>query len=161
MPFVAMADAIPGTIASSSQYNKVVANVEQLDTTRTKYKRASASSSSVTVTETVTDLPGASVSVTTVELGTQVEVTAVFDVESSGTNDIFLGTLVVDGAAAEAPEAHYRATGRATITQSWLVSLGSIGAHTLKLQVAKVSNANTILCYGTHTHVTVRGQGVT
>jgi hypothetical protein len=161
MPFVAMAPAVTGTIASSSEYNKVVANVNQLNTTRTKYKMARATGSSSAVSTSVADLPGATVNVTTVETNTEVKVTAVFDIESTNT-DIFVGTLVVNGGAAQNGEAHYTgAGGRATVTQQWTVTLPTAATHTLKLRTQKVGALGTMNIYGVHSCILVEGQGIT
>lgn len=158
MPFVSMANAVPGTIASSSEYNKVVANVNQLNNTRTKYKKVAATTGTHTVTTSVTDVPGASVSVTTIEANTVVKVTAVFDV--AGTADTFIGTLVVNGGAAEAPEAHLQGGVRVSITQTWLVTLATATTHTLKLQMTKIGAAGTVSVFGPHTCIVAEGQGI-
>lgn len=161
MPFVAMAPAVTGTIASSSEYNKVVANVNQLNTTRTKYKMGRATGTSTAVTTSVADLAGATVNVTTVETNTEVKVQGVFDVEASA-GDIFVGTLVVNGGAAQNGEAHFAtALGRANITQTWTVTLPTVATHTLKLRVQKVGASGTVNVYGVHSCILVEGQGIT
>lgn len=161
MPFQTMAPAVTGTIASSSEYNKVVDNVNQLNTTRTKYKNARASGSVHTVTTTITDLPGASVSFSTAEANTTVKITGIFDVESNGAADIFVGACSIDGAAAEAAEAHFQGIGRVSVVQSWIVTLTASGSHSAKLRVYKSSNSNTVVCYAIHSVISVEGQGVT
>lgn len=161
MPFVSMANAVAGQIASSSEYNKVVANVNQLNTTRTKYKKATATGVSTTVTTTAADMPGTSMTVTTSEANTVVKFTAVFDIDSDINGDVFIGTLVVDGAAAELHEAHFRGAGRGTVTQVWLITFATAASHTAKLQVKKTATASTVLAFGTHTCLVAEGQGIT
>lgn len=159
MPFVSMAPAVSGTIASSSEYNNVVGNVNQLNTTRTKYKSARATGSVTAVTTTVTDVAGASVSFSTAEPNTVVKITGVFDVDSSG-GDIFVGVCVVDGGSAESGEAHFSGIGRGTVVQHWIVTLTSSGAHTAKLRCSKTAGGGSTQIYATHSVITVEGQGV-
>jgi len=160
MPFVSMAPAVAGAIASSSDYNDVVDNVNQLNTTRTKYKR-SVCSGDQTVTTTQTDLAGASISFTTAEANTQVLVTGVFDVNSTHASDVFIGTMSVDGGAVQVSEAHLTGVLRANISQQWLVTVATAGAHTVKLRVAKVNNLGTVTVYANHSNITAQGQGIT
>jgi hypothetical protein len=157
MPFVAMAPAVTGTIASSSEYNKVVANVNQLNNTRTRYKRAEATGVSATV-GALADLPGTTMTITTVEANTQVLLSAVFDVENTG-GDTFLGTCVVDGVS-QPSEAHQKGINRITVAQSWLVTLASVGAHTVKLQTSKAGGTSTVTVFGVHSNLTASGQGI-
>lgn len=157
MAFVAMANATPGSLASSSEYNKVVANVNQLNTTRTKYKKAACTTNAV-LTTTATDLPGATISFTTVEPNTQVLVIGVFDMDQSTGTDIGIGSCVVDGVAQSGAANFYG--GRSCNTQSWLVNIVSAGVHTAKLQVAKAGATGLMTCYSLHSGITIEGQGI-
>lgn len=160
MPFVAMAPAVTGTIASSSEYNKVVANANQLNNTRTKYKKQAGTGVSATVTNSATDIAGTTMSVTTIEANTVIKVTGVFDVDSNVAGDTFLGTLVVNGGAAEPGEAHFRGAGRATCTQTWIVTLASVATHSIKLQASKAGTSSTVLVFGVHSCIVAEGQGI-
>lgn len=160
MPFVAMAQAVAGSIASASEYNKVVANVNQLNTTRTTYKR-SLCNADTTVTTSAADLPGTTISFNTAEANTTVLFTAVFDVSATSASDIFIGTLVVDGGSAQQSEAHFASNGRATVTQKWTVSLAAAGSHSAKLRVQKNNNVGTMTAFALHSVIVVEGQGVT
>lgn len=157
MAFVAMAPAVPGSLASSSEYNKVVANVNQLNTTRTKYRKAAASSNAV-LTTTATDLPGATISFTTSEPNTQLLITGVFDMDQSSGGDIGIGSCVVDGVAQSGAANFYG--GRSCNSQTWLVTLVSAGAHTAKLQVSKAGATGLMTCYALHSGITIEGQGI-
>lgn len=157
MAFVAMAPAVPGSLASSSEYNKVVANVNQLNTTRTKYKKAVASSNAV-LTTTATDLPGATVSFTTVEPNTQIKITGVFDMDQGGGTDIGIGSCVVDGVTQSGASNFFG--GRSCNSQTWVANIVSAGAHTAKLQVSKAGATGLMTCYSLHSGITIEGQGI-
>jgi hypothetical protein len=154
-----MNPAVAGTIASSSDYNVMLGNVNQLNTTRTKYKRAECTSTA-TVTGTVTDLPGASISFNTAENNTVVFISAVFDVNATGNTDVFIGSCQVDGVS-QGAEAIYRGSGRATVSQQWMVTIATAGAHTAKLRVVKAGSTDAVTANSTHSNIVLEGQGVT
>lgn len=160
MPFVSMANAVPGSIASSAEYNKVVANVNQLNSTRTFYKRA-ACSSDTTVGTSDSDLAGTTLSFTTLEANTVIRVTAVFDISSTQAGDIFIGSLAVDGGSNQTGEAHYQAVGRSTVTQTWIITIATAGSHNVRLRVRKNNNGGTVTAFATHSSIVMEGQGVT
>lgn len=127
---------------------------------------AAAATSSLTLTTTVTDIAGATVSITTAVPNTVVVVMGVFDIFASNTtaSDVAIGVLDVDGTA-QAASALFEAlvTGttahRATVAQTWRVTLAAAGAHTLKLRASKSANtAGSYSAQTTHTTITVLGR---
>lgn len=162
MALVVMTDAVPGTLASSAEYNKLIDNILDLDARLTKYKEAR-SSGDETVTTSVTDVNGATLSVTTPQASTQVLVTSVWDVGTTGGSDTFLGTLYVDNVLVTVGEAHFEGAGseRSTISQSWLINVGTAGAHTFKLRRQKSGSTDTVTLFGTHTKIICQGNGIT
>lgn len=121
-----------------------------------------AATGSLVTTVTLTDIPGASVTITTPEANAKVMVWGVFDVGTSGvtTGDVFVGYLTVDGVLIPDPQAIYTVpSGRATITQIWQVILASAGLHTLKLQANKTANnAGSFMVSSLHTTINVMGR---
>jgi hypothetical protein len=115
--------------------------------------------SDMTITTTETDVPGASISVTTIQANTVLKITASFDVECTGTSDFPFVLLYVDGSA-QADNMKFQRTGRGTISKTWLVTRGSAGTFTVKLTADKVGVANTIIIYQTHSNLIVSGNGI-
>jgi hypothetical protein len=162
MTIASMNPAIPGNIASSADYNIVLANIVDIDARVVNYKEAR-SSGDETVTTTATDVNGiTAASFSTHQANTPVKFTAVFDVGVTGGSDTFIGTLVVDGTPITTGEAHFEGAGseRATITQVWVVTLTGSGSHTAKLQRAKSGTSDTVTLFGTHTKLVIEGSGV-
>lgn len=128
-----------------------------------KTKVANASSLTQAVTTSTVDLAGATLSVTTPQTNTDVLITAIFDVESNGDADIFVGTANISaGIGSPAGEAHWVGLGRGTIIQQWLVTLVTAQAYTIKLQISKVGSANSLQVGGAgHSKILVSGNGIT
>jgi len=126
----------------------------------TGYDQAVGSTTSATVTTTAADLDGCTVTVTTAVASTVVMVVGTFDVESTGTTDVFFGQLLVAGSA-QAGSCSFKGTGRAVVSRTWMVTLGAAGSYTLKLQVDKINNSNTVTIYSTGSSIAVWGNGLT
>lgn len=85
------------------------------------------------------NIPGCSITITTVNANAVVMVTGIFDITTttSGTSTT-VGTLVVD-AATQSGEATWQLvtnTARGSVAQVWNVSLATAGSHTFTLQGA-------------------------
>jgi hypothetical protein len=121
------------------------------------------SSGDETVTTSVADVNGATLTFTTAVAGTVVKVTSYWDISSTGSTDVFIGTLYVDGSVYAFGEAHLEGgdtSARTTLAQGWTVTLASAGSHTLKLRRTKTSNSDTVTLYGIHTKIQVEGLGI-
>jgi hypothetical protein len=126
--------------------------------TRGKYT-ATATTAVTTVTTTVADLAGCTLSVVVPFNTTQLTIRGVFDVQSTGTTDTFLGTCTVGGAS-QTKEAHWTGNGRATIGQEWTVDIATAGTYTVKLRVAKIGTTDTVSVYSTHSQLIVEANGI-
>lgn len=140
---------------------KIVEN--KITTQAYKTKSASATSATQAVTTSTVDLAGATLSVTTPTANTDVLITGIFDVESNGDADIFVGTSNISGGVGTpVGEAHWVGVGRGTIIQQWLVTLVTAQAYTIKLRISKVGTANTLQVDGAgHSKIIVSGNGIT
>jgi hypothetical protein len=120
------------------------------------------SSGDETVTTVLTDVNGATLTITTPVANTVVTVTSYWDIATTGGTDTFIGTLYVDGILHGNGEAHLEGAGseRETVAQGWEVTLGSAGSHTLKLRRQKTTNTDTMTLFGTHTKIKVGGLGI-
>lgn len=136
---------------------------DRIATMAYKTKVGNASSLTQTATTVVTNLAGASVSVTTPQANTDVLIVGIFDVEATGGTDIFVGTsLISGGVGAPAGEAHWVGAGRGTVLQAWLVTLVTAQAYTINLRIAKVNNTDNIVVGGAgHSKIMVSGNGIT
>lgn len=154
-----MADAVAGQIALSAEYNKLIDNIQYLDSMKsyTKFSNQSAA----TITATVAAQVSTSIAVTTIEANTRVYVRGYFDVDVSGGGDIFVGTCFANGAT-QTGEAHVMGTAvRATVSLEWPVVLATAGSHTIQLRVAKVGSGGTVTVNGAgHTRMSVTGNGI-
>lgn len=158
MPLIAMADAVAGEIALSAEYNKLIDNIQYLDSMRsyTKFSNQSAA----TITATTTPAVSTSIAVTTIEPNTRVYVRGYFDVDVSAS-DIFVGTCFANGVT-QTGEAHVAGTAaRATVAQEWAVVLAAAGSHTIQLRVAKAGSGGVVTVNGAgHTRMSVTGNGI-
>jgi len=112
-----------------------------------------------TVTTTLTDVTGVTSTFTTPVANTEVKVTAMCDVGISGTTDFAVITCVVDGVT-QTGNAKLLGNVRTTIYGEWVVTLATAGSHTIKLQRQKINNANTVVLYGSHSKMTIEGNGI-
>lgn len=127
-------------------------------------------SSNLVCTTTITDVPGATVTITTQVANTVVMVQGVFDFSAINMTAAHVGqgSLAVDGSTVANPKALYtgytpgvaNSNFRSTITQVWLVTLASAGSHTLKLQGSRnLDTGGTTYQIGqNHTTITVLGR---
>ncbi len=136
---------------------KVTATLLNNHVLRTLEARSSADE---TVTTTVTDVNGATLTITTPVANTVVRVGATWDIAATGTTDIFVGSLYVDGVKLDEGEGIGQISLRATIYQAWNVTLATAGSHTLKLRRQKTSNSNTLTLSGKHTKIQISGLGI-
>jgi hypothetical protein len=116
-------------------------------------------SSDYTITTTEADVPGASLSVTTIQANTVLKITACFDIECTGISDFPFVLLYVDGAA-QSDNMKFQHTGRGTVSKTWLVTRGAAGTFTVKLTADKVGTTNTIIIYQTHSNLVISGNGI-
>lgn len=112
------------------------------------------------ITTTATDVTGVSIAFTTAIANTKVQALATCDIGSTGSGDIGFVTCVLDGVA-QSGNAKLQGAIRATVAQSWTITVATAGAHTIKLQRQKAGTANTVTLFGTHTKLTISGNGIT
>lgn len=112
-----------------------------------------------TITTTLTDVTGVSSTFTTPVANTEVKVTAVCDIGSTGGTDFGVVTCVVDGVT-QTGNVKLNGAIRGTFHGHWVVTLAAAGSHTIKLQRQKFTNADTVTLYGSHTKMTVEGNGI-
>jgi hypothetical protein len=98
------------------------------------------------------DIPGATVSVTTTGANKTVEVVATCDAESNGTTDIGVVTCVANSVT-QAGEIHWGPSGRASYSKKWRVVFVAAGTYTIKLQGRKTGGTNNFTLYPTHTNI--------
>lgn len=100
---------------------------------------AAASGNLTTGSSTPADIPGATITITTVQNNASVLVNGVFDImTATAANVAAIGTCLVDGAVqtAEAIRIIVTAQTRETVAQNWPISLPTPGSHTIKFQGA-------------------------
>jgi hypothetical protein len=122
-------------------------------------------SDALTLTTTTTDVPGASLTITTQMPNTVVVVTAFFDLAASNTTgtDVAVGSLDVDGVSMTGAIIYQMQVAgvsahRLTAGQQWRVTLADAGDHTLKLRASRTANtAGTFVVQSTHTTLAVLG----
>lgn len=162
MAIVAMAPAVPGNIASSAEYNKVIANIVDLNARVLGVKEAR-SSGDETVTTTTTDVNGTTINFTTYQNNTFVRFSATYNIATTGSSDIFIGSLMLDGFDITTGEANFAGSGseRTTVGQEWIINVTTAGSHTAKLRRHKTSNVDLMTLFSIHTKLIVQGNGVT
>lgn len=111
---------------------------------------------SPSITTSFVDIPGVTVTFTTLNPNAMAMVTATFDNQCTvaAAGALTLGQLVVDGASpAKQLIGSAAVVNRECITQSWVVTLPATGAHTIKMQGRK--SAGTVIIQAIHTGITV------
>ena len=111
------------------------------------------------LTTSLTDVTGVTSTFTTPVANTEVKVTAVCDISVSGTTDFAVITCVVDGVT-QTGSAKVLGNIRVTVHGQWVVTLAAAGSHTIKLQKQKINNANTVTLFGSHSKMTIEGNGI-
>lgn len=106
-------------------------------------------SAALLVTTTATDLTDLTSTFTTTRANVDVHVLGVLDAITIGADPVtgtLVGELVVDGSAQAAQilwnagtDATPNDGNRATVSQSWLVTLASAGSHTIKMRASRVA----------------------
>lgn len=141
-------------VSDTTPVNALIAGTNSL-LTGLGQSAAAACSLALVVNVAAADVPGCSVSVTVAGTNAFALITMVFDVQATVTtsNNVFIGSLLVDGLGGY-PEAHADdRTSRITVAQTTKVGLAA-GNHTLKLQAAK-GPAGSFTAMATHTTLTV------
>lgn len=214
MAFVTMTDAVSGGIALASEYNKVTANVRDLDTRVTTNSAAIANGttgnaaldsrlgsgvgtgSNVTtgsatsqltslrsrmtaveaasITGTVrilqarlasnytvgvlADVPGLSITFTTANPNTMVQITGELNCDTTSTHYI-QGVFVIDGVSNNASWQGGKNNNIASMmhSQTIAVNLASAGSHTIKMQSATSGGTSTLVANGTGLNLIVAG----
>ena len=115
-------------------------------------------SSSLTLTTTLTDVTGASITLTTLTDGALYIAEAVFDmnVATAASGQLAEGHLGVDGSDQTARALRQmNAVDRATVAQRWRGTLVSAGSHTFKLRGLKSGASGVASIVTTHTKLQV------
>lgn len=107
-----------------------------------------ATGTNLVLTATETDLPAASVTLSTSAANAKFEVTGAFDITTTATGASGVGRLSVDGSTltGQAVITHAAINSRTTIPWSWQGTLASAGSHTFKLRALKDSGGGTMNC---------------
>ncbi|MCU1687786.1 MAG: hypothetical protein JWQ81_8525 [Amycolatopsis sp.] len=101
----------------------------------------------------VADVPGCSITITTINPNVQVAIVGFFDVTQTAAGDIFVGTCMIDGVS-QTPQCDINVAGRATCGQMWIATLATPGSHTMKLRMAVTGGVDTNITAG-NTTITV------
>lgn len=112
-----------------------------------------------TITTSLTDVTGVMQTITTPVANTEVLIIATCDMGSTGGTDFGVVTCVVDGVTLTG-NAKLNGAIRTGTSQAWTYTIAAAGSHTIKLQKQKVNNANTVTLYGSHTKMTIQGNGI-
>lgn len=113
-----------------------------------------------TATGAVVALNAATVTFTTAVVNTQVSIKGYFDVESTGSTDIFVGDCIIDAVTVPNGEAHWRATGRGSVSQEWIAVLATAASHTINLRITKQNNVDAVTVFSGHSRIVVEGNGI-
>lgn len=118
-------------------------------------------SGDMTVTTSTVDVPGASITLTTTQANTKVKITASLDAEITGATDFLFGRCEVDGVNATG-DINFKVSGsnRIPVAKTWTVTLGSVGSHTIKLRAFKTGSSNLVTIFGTHSKLSISGNGI-
>jgi hypothetical protein len=114
--------------------------------------------SSPSITTAFVDVPGVTVTFTTLNPNAIAMVTAVFDHQCTvvAAGALGLGQLVVDGASpAKQLIGSAAVVNRENISQTWTVTLAAAGSHTIKMQARKTNGATTVILNAVHTGIDI------
>lgn len=112
-----------------------------------------------TITTSETDVTGVTQTITTPVANTEVKITAVCDIGSTGAADIGFVICHIDGVA-QSGNCKWQVAGRGTVSQTWVATIATAGSHTIKLRKQKAGSSNTVTLFGTHTKMTIEGNGI-
>lgn len=162
---------VANTPAGNIAATDVQAAINELDTEKAPLSATSftnivtaAASSNLTPTTTTTDIPGATVTITTQVANTKVFVAASLDCQVQNMSDAIIALLNVDGVDQGSPQVLFggsvaaAAFIRGSQAQSWVITLASAGSHTLKLRGARGSTGGTPTIFQNFTTITVMGR---
>lgn len=105
------------------------------------------------------DLGGATMSVTTIQANTVLQITASLDCGSTGISDLPFVKLVVGGST-QADNFKLQMAGRGALSKTWLVTVAAASTFTVKLVLVKIGTSNVATVYGTHSTLVVSGNGI-
>ena len=120
---------------------------------------AAATGNLTVTTATVADIPGASVTFSTVQSAASVVVWGVFDTSVTGTAaSLAQGYCTVDGVQQTASSIQQLQTAglRQTVAQVWVATLSGSGSHTIKLRGNNPGAAGTGVFNQANTTITVQ-----
>lgn len=138
-----------GQTVTAAMLNRITPNVLEVSL-----------SGDFTVTTSELDLTGLSVSVTTPQANTKIEITASLDWGASGTSDFSVVRCYVNGVA-QSDEMNRGSSGaRLPASKTWEVTVASASTFTVKLTGQKLISGNTTTIYGTHSTLKVSGNGI-
>ena len=121
--------------------------------TNNTIKLTQAAATSSPVVAAVADVPGASITITTVNANVQVAIVGFFDITQTTVGDTFVGTCMIDGVA-QTSQCDINCSNRVTGGQMWIATLVTPGSHTMKLRMAVTGGVDTTLSSG-NTTITV------
>lgn len=134
---------------ASTTANSIAANTQV--TAGVKAFSATASSA-LTLGTSTADVPGATVTFSTIGTNTVVVITAAFDMSVGGAADVTArGVVNIDGTDTATPQANWDGDvldGRGTATVTFSATLAASGSHTIKLRGYKTSATGTLACNG-------------
>lgn len=158
-----------GTGSGTSEWSSDNPLTESLaKNTNTKPQSAAASATPQDITTSAADITGCSITVTTPRDDMLYVVVGTFDISvdydaTTAINGQFVGDLLLDGT----PETRdavlfyniYTNTSflRATVSQTWIVDMGTAGSHTLKLRGQDTGPGTAAVAVQTNTNIAIVG----
>lgn len=110
------------------------------------------------LTTVITDLAGATITVTGLRAGDRAQIIGIFDMACSAAPGIVVavGYLNITGSGNQAQQAIFQAAAaghRATVSQTWKFTVPTDGDYTFKLRAAKTGAGGVYTCFSTHTRI--------
>lgn len=138
----------PDESLSAWKYNQVVDAIKWFDRKPVVYRDAGYGG----VAEEIFEIPEPNLLgkwIKVVEPG-RVIIRVHIDVASNGSNDIFVGSLDFGSIYFPSGEVHFKGAGRATVSQEWVVNVGTPGTYLVRVPMKKIGNANYMEFYPEH-----------
>lgn len=135
-----------GQVVTAAMLNRITPNV----------LTAACSANVVPVAEV--DITGMSISVTTPQANTKIEIAAVLDVDIVGT-DFSIFACYINGTK-QSDELNRGAVGRWPVGGFWVATIAAASTFTVKITGRRNSGAGTTTVFSTHSKMKVSGNGI-
>src|SRR5687768_13875712 len=103
-------------------------------------------------------ITGCSMSVTTIQANTKLNISAELDTDV-GSGDFLVVRLYVNGVAVSG-DINRSTTGRAPSSHAWVVTVAAASTFTVELKAQKLFGAGTTTVFSTHSSLVVSGNGI-